>query len=130
MGRKLHVAMFCADAAYLERQAFYSMIFGKPSGEGAINDGMEGHIYNGSTWDVQGHILFALLRNPALPDSLEQLAHIGIIFDNEREFEAEIQRRGIDAGKIKEYPEGHRQVFESDDKGVEWEFLFKAVVSA
>jgi catechol 2,3-dioxygenase-like lactoylglutathione lyase family enzyme len=121
MGTKFHVAMFCSDAAYAARKAFYTAVFGVEPWEGGINDGAADHRYWGSKWDRDGY-LFALLRNSALAGSEEKLAHIGFMFDSGAEFDAEIHKRGIDTQGMRVYPEGQRQVFVQDENGVVWEF--------
>lgn len=114
--------MFCSDAAYAERRAFFTAIFGTPVYEGSINEGDGGHEYKGTKWDRDDGYLFALLKNSDLTDSNERLAHIGFMFDNNAEFDAEIHKRAIDEKQIKVYPNGWRQVFIRDENGVEWEF--------
>jgi hypothetical protein len=115
--------MFCSNAAYSGRQAFYTTVFGAPW-EGPINEGAEHRSYRGSIWDRGDGFCFALLVNPDLTGSAEHLAHIGLIFNGGAEFDAEIRRRGIDVQQIKVLPAGQRQVFVPDEKvpGVEWEF--------
>lgn len=131
MGKSFHVAMFCADAAFDERQAFYSATFGAPSYEGAINEGADGHSYTGCVWSKPDGLVFALLRNPTLTGSNEQLAHLGFIFDNRAEFDAEIQRRCIDPGKVGILPQGQRQIFVQDESVpcVEWEISCSTIES-
>lgn len=129
MGKRFHVAMFCSVAAFDERRAFYSSTFGAPSYDGGINEGAESHTYAGSIWNRQDGVVFALLVNQSLTGPFEQLAHVGYIFDNEGEYDAEIQRREIDPGKIKMLREGQKQVFATDASGVEWEFSLDATSS-
>jgi catechol 2,3-dioxygenase-like lactoylglutathione lyase family enzyme len=121
MVKKFHVAMFCSNAAYAERLAFYSAVFGTPSWEGSINEGSESHTYHGSMWTQQG-LCFALLKKSNLVGITEQLAHIGFIFDTGGDFDSETQRRGIESQQIKALPAGERQVFVRDENGIEWEF--------
>jgi catechol 2,3-dioxygenase-like lactoylglutathione lyase family enzyme len=123
MSKKFHVAMFCSDAAYAERRAFYTGIFGVPY-DGPINEGSEGHSYQGSIWDTKDGLCFGLLIKPDLTGFSEQLAHVGFIFDTGVEFDAEIQRRGIDMRKINKLQAGQRQVFIPDERvpDVQWEF--------
>ena len=132
MGKKFHIAVFCSDAAFAERRAFYIATFGEPSWEGSINEGSGGHSYHGSIWGRQTSLVFALLINTALKGSAEQLAHVGFIFDDETEFNAEIQRRGIDVQQIKVLTTGARQVFVPDENApsVEWEFLYSKFFSS
>lgn len=130
MGKKFHVAMFCSDAAYAERRAFYTEMFGTPW-EGLINEGSEGHSYQGSIWNPDNGLCFALLLKPDLTGPTEQLAHVGFIFDTGAEFDAEIQRRGIDVRKIEKLQTGERQVFVQEESGprVEWEFSCTEITS-
>jgi len=121
MGKRFHVAMFCAEEAFGERQAFYSATFGAPCYEGSINEGADGRSYYASIWNRSEGLTFALLRNPALTSPNEQLAHLGLIFDDRSEFDAEIQRRDIAPEKIGTLSRGERQVFVREKSGVEWE---------
>jgi catechol 2,3-dioxygenase-like lactoylglutathione lyase family enzyme len=121
MAKKFHVAVFCSDATYLERRAFYTAIFGAPSWEGPINEGSDGHSYDGSIWQQQG-ICFALLKEPTMTGAVEKLAHVGLIFETGAEFDAEIQRRSIDKQRIETVQAGQRQVFVRDENSTEWEF--------
>ena len=121
MGKKFHVAMFCSEASYEERKSFYALTFGTPPSECYINDGSADRRYWGGTWDRGDGFLFALLKNAAIAGSEENLAHIGFMFDSGAEFDAEIQRRGINKKQIRVYPGGERQVFVQDENGVEWE---------
>lgn len=124
VGKKFHVAMYCSEEAFAERREFYSAIFGAASSEGPINEGSGGHSFEGCMWKKQDGLIFALLRKPDLSGHSEQLAHVGFIFDNEAEFDAEIQRRGINPRRVSVLSEGQKQVFECLEigTGVEWEF--------
>jgi catechol 2,3-dioxygenase-like lactoylglutathione lyase family enzyme len=129
MAKKFHVAVFCSAVAYPERRAFYSATFGAPSHEGTINEGSEGHNYDGSMWAQQG-LCFALLKKADLKGGGEQLAHVGLIFDTGAEFEDEIQRRSIDTQRIKVLSQGERQVFVPDENGIEWEFSCSETITS
>jgi catechol 2,3-dioxygenase-like lactoylglutathione lyase family enzyme len=131
MGKSFHIAMFCSEEAFNERQTFYSDTFGAPNYEGTINEGSDGRSYTACIWNKPDGLLFALLRNPDLAGSNEQLAHLGFIFDNRAEFEAEIQRRNIDSEMVATLAQGQRQIFVQDESvpGVEWEISCSTIDS-
>ncbi len=128
MGKKFHVAMFCSEAAYAGRRAFYSAIFGAPSSDGEFNEGETSRSYIGCKWDREDGLLFVLLKNPDLTGPVEQLGHVGVMFYDSAEFDSEVQRRGISADKITVYPIGHKQTFVRAENGaeIEWELSFDA----
>lgn len=126
MSSKFHIAMFCSVSAYAARKSFYSAMFGVEGNECTINDGTDGREYEGSIWDRNDGYHFALLKSQDLKEQDEKLAHIGFMFDSIVEFNTEIQKRGIKTERIKEYTEGHKQVFIDDNAGFEWEFLYVA----
>jgi len=128
MSKKFHVAMFCSEAAYAERRAFYAATFGAPSPDGEFNEGETSRSYIGCKWDREDGLLFVLLKSPELTGPVEQLGHVGFMFYDNAEFDSEVQRRGISGEKITVYPAGHKQTFARAENGaeIEWELCFDA----
>lgn len=151
MSAKFHIAMYCSLAVYSARKEFYAKALGAPLlNDGEINETQEDHEFFGSVWDCESVTLFPLLKDPALTrleekqakvDGVkitrfallqkldltaveEKLAHIGFLFDSEAEFEAALQKRGIDPQSAKPNSNGIRQKFVEDAQGLEWEFTF------
>lgn len=131
MAGKFHVAMFCSEAAYSERRAFYAAIFGTPSPDGEFNETEALRSYHGCEWDRGDGLLFVLLKNPDQTGPVEQLAHVGFMFYDRAEFDSEVKIRGISADKIADLSGGHKQTFipAENASSIEWEFAYDARVS-
>ena len=130
MASRFHVAVFCSEAAYPQRHAFYAGIFGETEQKVSINDGSEGHHYTGSVWLTDG-FCFGLLIKPDLTGSVEVLAHVGVIFEKLSEFNGELQRRDADLSQVKILEGGESQIFVLDacNSSVEWELACTELIN-